>query len=126
MQVYYNIETGQRVVKPFGKEAGSIPVGHQATKPEIPKTSKELKQEAKDTLYTSCMAGVKTSVRDIVMQCSKDDIALLALSHIRSFVRDIDNVTHAVTEEEYVTIVYDVKVGYASFLINYWDTIDAI
>jgi hypothetical protein len=123
---YYNSITGEAVCEPFPKRNFVVPVGYQLTKPVIPKTKEELKQEAKAIRDAAIISGVTTSVRGIVMQCGEYDVTILSLTPIKTFVRDIHNVTHNVTEDEFDSIVNDVKLGYANIIQTYWSTIDNI
>jgi hypothetical protein len=125
MLTYYNTTTGAKTVCPFAKATAKIPEGHQAEMPVIPQTEEEHKMAAKAALYTTCGAGTFTSVRGIIMQCGQTDVAILSLSPIKTFVRDVENATHAVTEVEFDRIVGEVKAAYAVAITKYWNTVDS-
>jgi len=128
-KTYYKLVTNedgkQRVDKVVPLFGAKKPEGYQEEPIVLP--SDKLKQVKADALITknaAVAAGTVTSVRGIVMQCGEYDTLLLSMSPIKTFVRDIDNVVHAVTEYEFGKILNDVKNAYAAILMTYWDTVD--
>lgn len=123
--VYYNSTTGEKTCLPFKDPSKfTLPEGYQWDEPVIPQTFEDFKEQAKDDMNKAFLAGIKTSIRDIVMQCRDWDVTVISLSNVKNFVRDIDNNMHEVTESEYNQIVEDVKTGYGIILQDYWNKID--
>lgn len=100
---------------------------------ERPDTPEEFKAKKLDELRIKGEEGVKTSVRDLVVQCGKDDVEMLmqALMQLdlspeitESIIRPLDNSIQPVTVDEFKQICKEVSEARRDHLMEYWTSID--
>jgi hypothetical protein len=81
-----------------------------------------LKKDYRDKLFK---LGCTTSIKDkdgnpIVVQCKDSDLNNLSITTAKTFIRDIDDVTHTITATDFNTILKEAKTRWTQIIQESW------